>query len=227
MVSTRSASRSGTPASSFTVSTPKNTVVGPGRPRKAYVHTPSLVSLAWLLISLPLVAWDVGYVFGRPHTMPGGWAHKPVWQPYELYGRIDHIYGQKAWESGNGFTGAQSFMNLVETFLYIAYLLMWRANGTVDPRHGGRRVLKGMLAGRAMLLCFAAAVMTLSKTVLYCKLINSVFLALSHCSVEGPWGGFINNFCFSYSGMSEYYGSFGNIGHNDMKTLLFLWVIPK
>lgn len=159
--------------------------------------------LGWLFISLPLVAWDTGYVLGRPHTMPGGWAHIPLWQPYDLYGRIDRVYGFKAWEAKNGFTGGQSFMNLVEMTLYMAYLSLWYLYATPDQRlrhvssgtGNGRRVLRGRMAAAAVLICFSAAVMTLSKTVLY-------------------W-------------MCEYFSFFDNIGHNDLKNLVFLWIIPK
>ncbi|KAF3343665.1 hypothetical protein VdG2_07723 [Verticillium dahliae VDG2] len=100
----------------------------------AWSHRPSNLTLAWLAISLPLVAWDTGYVMLRPHSMPGGAWHAPLWTPYELYGRIDGVYGIKAYEAGDGFTAAQAFLNIVETLMYLAYL---------------------------------AAVMTLSKTVLY------------------------------------------------------------
>ncbi|KAJ4294958.1 hypothetical protein N0V88_005198 [Collariella sp. IMI 366227] len=42
-------------------------------------HTPTTPVLLWLAISLPLVAWDTGYMLMRPHTMPGGSLHWPLW----------------------------------------------------------------------------------------------------------------------------------------------------
>jgi hypothetical protein len=95
--------------------------------------------------------------------MPGGSLHWPLWVPYELYGRVDHVYGFKAWNAGLGFTGAQGMMNLVESALYAIYWGLWYRNkdaaGEVSGRAGGLAVAVG----------FAASVMTFSKTVLYCE----------------------------------------------------------
>ncbi|KAL2752915.1 hypothetical protein ACRALDRAFT_1036585 [Sodiomyces alcalophilus JCM 7366] len=115
-----------------------------------------------MAISLPLVAWDTAYVLLRPHTMPGGSLHWPLWTPYALYGTIDGVYGFKAWHARDGFTAAQGLLNLVESVLYIAYL--WLA-----MRPGARRSTSpsGRENALALLMGFSAAVMTLSKTVLY------------------------------------------------------------
>ena len=59
---------------------------------KTWSHTPSNLTLIWLAISLPLVIWDTGYTLLRPHSMPGGSLHWPLWKPYDLYGRVDHVY---------------------------------------------------------------------------------------------------------------------------------------
>ena len=112
--------------------------------------------------------------------MPGGYLHSPIWTPYALYGTIDYVYGWPAWNDRSGFTGAQGSLNAVETLLYGYYLwVVWtRAR---EPRGGkglgwlvgaseeGRRrkVVGG--AGLAVVVAFAGAVMTVSKTVLYCE----------------------------------------------------------
>jgi len=137
--------------------------------------------LIWLAISLPLVIWDSGYVFGRPHTMPGGKWVWPLYTPYELYGTIDYIYGAKAWEAHNGFTAAQGSLNILETAMYFAYLYIVYQYGqqeNVEGRGapskdsigklGAARTVYGRQAGIAVLIAFSAALMTLSKTVLYC-----------------------------------------------------------
>jgi hypothetical protein len=134
---------------------------------KNWVHSPSNLSILWLIISLPLVLWDTGYVLLRPHSMPGGSLHS-LWTPYALYGTIDYIYGWPAYNSHNGFTAAQATMNIAETVLYIWYLWLIYASGE-------NKVISGRVAGVAALVGFSAAVMTLSKTLLYCEFPNIIF----------------------------------------------------
>ncbi|KAG5983347.1 hypothetical protein E4U43_006290 [Claviceps pusilla] len=167
--------------------------------RSPFQHAPTPYTLAWLAVSLPLVIWDTGYVLGRPHTMPGGTAHWPLWTPYKLYGEVDHVYGWKALRDKSGFTAAQSSLNVAETVLYLAYLYIWRFRGGRDHAQAGKRPAAWVVGGRAgalaLLLGFSAAVMTLSKTLLY-------------------WA-------------NEYFSDFANVGHNDFSTLLRLWIIPN
>lgn len=150
--------------------------------QNTWSHTPSLLTLVWLAISLPLVMWDTGYVFLRPHSMPGGKYQKPLWVPYELYGQVDHIYGWPAYESGNGFTGAQSAVNVVECVGYFYYLYLVYAHGRTERNVQGTgapdqekvgklaqsRTVYGMHGAKAVVLLYGVALMTLSKTVLYC-----------------------------------------------------------
>ncbi|THH15870.1 hypothetical protein EW146_g4678 [Bondarzewia mesenterica] len=82
--------------------------------------------------------------------MKGGDLHW-IWKPYEIYQEIDYVYGVKALEDGDGFTNAQSALNIVETFLNILYVYL--AHVTHWPA--------------APVIGFASVVMTLSKTVLY------------------------------------------------------------
>ena len=99
--------------------------------------------------------------------MPGGWAHAPIWKPYELYGKVDYMYGWKAYNEHNGFTAAQGALNVVETVGYIGYLwVVW------NHGEGEKRALGGGWGGVACLVGFALCVMTVSKTALYCE---------SHC----------------------------------------------
>ncbi|KAK5288266.1 hypothetical protein LTR16_003481 [Cryomyces antarcticus] len=162
----------------------------------------------WLLISLPLVFWDTGYVMLRPHSMPGGKYHSPVWVPYALYGTIDYIYGWPAYNAHNGFTAAQGTVNIIESIGYIVYLWIVYTYGkqaNVKGRGAPSRVTAGWLAegriisGRmgawAVLIGFGTALMTVSKTALY-------------------W-------------LNEYFSGFENIGHNDPFTLFFMWIIPN
>lgn len=147
-------------------SKPRRAAMPSSRPSSrasGWSHRPSGLTLLWLAVSLPLVAWDTGYVLGRPHTMPGGSLHWPLWVPYELYGRVDHVYGFKAWNARLGFTAAQGSLNLVESALYAAYWALWWRNKKADGRADGRAAALAVVVG------FAASVMTLSKTVLYCE----------------------------------------------------------
>ncbi|OBZ78318.1 hypothetical protein A0H81_02264 [Grifola frondosa] len=91
-----------------------------------------------------------GVLFLASALNEGGDLHW-LWKPYALYQEVDYIYGLKAYEGGDGFTNAQSLLNIVENFMNIAYLYLAHVVGTpVAPLVG-----------------FASAVMTLSKTVLY------------------------------------------------------------
>ncbi|CZT49222.1 uncharacterized protein RSE6_10033 [Rhynchosporium secalis] len=175
---------------------------------RTWAHTPSNLAIIWLFISLPLVAWDVGYVMLRPLSMPGGSLHWPLWAPYELYGKVDYIYGWKAFNERNGFTAAQTLLNIVETSMYMYYLYILfafgrqsHAQGRGAPSQskvgfqGQQRYVDGQKGAVAVLVAYSAAVMTFSKTVLY-------------------W-------------MNEYYSGFENIGHNSIRDLTLLWIIPN
>jgi hypothetical protein len=151
---------------------------------QAWCHTASNLTLVWLAVSLPLVVWDVLYMLLRPHTMSGGWLQWPIWKPYEVYAAIDYVYGWPGYESGDGFGAAQSALNAIETVLYGLYLMIVYNHGVPTSAGtgiqagqglssllaGGRKV-RGKSGNRALIIGFAAAIMTLSKTVLYCEYI--------------------------------------------------------
>jgi len=139
-----------------------------------------------MAISLPLVLWDSGYVFGRPYTMEGGKWVWPLYQPYILYGQVDHTYGFKQWNAGNGFTAAQGSLNVIETIGYLAYLAIVYQYGQQEDVEGrgapsksligslgAARTVYGRHAGLAVLIAFSSALMTLSKTILYCRFTSS------------------------------------------------------
>ncbi|OJD25697.1 hypothetical protein ACJ73_02928 [Blastomyces percursus] len=168
-------------------------------------HTPSVIVTLWLCISVPVVLWDASYVLLRPHSMPGGSLHY-IWSPYALYGTIDYIYGWPSWNNRNGFTGAQSLMNLVETASYLFYLFVLFNYGTASNHKDknksksasffdSRRSIGGKLGAIALLVAFSASVMTVSKTVLY--------------------------------GLNEACSGFDNVRHNSFWILIFLWIIPN
>lgn len=149
-----------------------------------WVHTPAAVVTVWLTVAIPLVLWDVGYMLLRPHSMPGGKLHS-LWSPYALYGTVDYNYGWAAYNSRQGFPGAQSWLNLFETLGYIYYLAVVYRHGhtvTSSGRASQKKQKKGLLwllkdekavPGRvgaiALVIVFAANMATLSKTLLYSK----------------------------------------------------------
>ncbi|OAX81510.1 hypothetical protein ACJ72_04154 [Emergomyces africanus] len=171
-------------------------------------HTPSVIVTIWLSISIPVVLWDASYVLLRPHSMPGGSLHY-IWKPYALYGTIDYIYGWPAWNNRNGFTSAQSLMNLVESACYLFYLFVLFKYGTTSNLKGDRksksakqsslldqqRSIDGRLGAIALLVVFSGSIMTVSKTLLYA----------------------LNEVC----------SGFDNVGHNSFWVLIFLWIIPN
>ncbi len=107
--------------------------------------------------------------------MPGGSLHSPLWIPYEIYMRTDYVYGWKALEEKNGFTSAQGTMNIPETLLYLYYFYLVFFHGTQPkPMRGGprlgflvQRYVHGQAGALAVIVGLTAAVMTLSKTLLY------------------------------------------------------------
>ncbi|KAI7487479.1 hypothetical protein D0860_04657 [Hortaea werneckii] len=198
----------------LTSPTPRTTSTATKRPSSPtpWSHTPSNLTLLWLAISLPLVIWDTGYVVLRPHSMPGGALHAPLWTPYALYGTIDYMYGFKQWDAHNGFTLAQGSFNAVETVAYGVYLYLVYRYGREEEGRTGRgaprkeflgrlralgksRTVEGRLAVWVVLLGYSTAFLTFTKTVLY-------------------W-------------LNEVFSGFENIGHNSWSSLFFLWIVPN
>jgi hypothetical protein len=153
---------------------------------RKWMHAPSAAVTIWLIVSIPLVLWDVMFVLLRPHSMPGGKLHSPIWTPYALYITVDYIYGWPAFNARNGFTAAQSVLNLVETAGYVYYLFVVSRYAVTATTAAGRpshekgrkgflwfllddKAVAGRIGAAALLVAFSAAVMTVSKTILYCK----------------------------------------------------------
>ena len=109
--------------------------------------------------------------------MPGGKFHSPIWAPYALYGTVDYIYGWPAWNDGVGFTAAQGSLNVLETAMYGYYLYILATRGREtgwyrfwdQSFYQQKIVVKGDQVALAVVIAFASAIMTVSKTVLYCK----------------------------------------------------------
>lgn len=114
--------------------------------------------------------------------MKDGALQWPIWKPYEIYASIDYLYGQPGWDNKVGFGGGQGFVNAIEAVMYGLYLMIVYNHGIFAEGGAGVQVgqgVKGWLSGgvkvngktgnKALLLGFSAAVMTLSKTVLYCE----------------------------------------------------------
>ncbi|KAL8903403.1 MAG: hypothetical protein Q9207_003949 [Kuettlingeria erythrocarpa] len=129
--------------------------------------------------------------------MPGGKWHQPIFTPYALYGTVDYMYGWPAYESGNGFTMAQSSLNVLESACYIAYLyVFWRhGEGQWTYAQGQQRSIGGGWAGLACLLGFSVSLLTFGKTVLYA--------------------------------LNEHFSGYHYIGHNNTSRLVFLWILPN
>jgi hypothetical protein len=102
--------------------------------------------------------------------MTGGKWHSPIYTPYALYATIDYLYGLPAWTRNDGFTGAQGWLNVMETLVYLAYVAIVYSSGqSVGKGVFANKKVVGREGGLATLVGFSAAIMTLSKTILYCK----------------------------------------------------------
>jgi len=116
----------------------------------AYTYKSNRVITWWMIVSSVVVIWDASFCLMRPRSFPGGDLHW-LWKPYAKYIEVDYVYGIKAYENKDGFTNAQSVMNLVESalnFLYVYY-----ANVVDHPA--------------APLFGIIGTSCTLSKTILY------------------------------------------------------------
>ncbi|KAJ3745223.1 hypothetical protein EV360DRAFT_97823 [Lentinula raphanica] len=115
------------------------------------------------LHSTPLVGDSASFSFFRRRSpfgvvlllsgcVSGGDLHW-IWEPYGIYQnvRLPDLYGIPALEDNNGFTNAQSLMNILETILNLTYLYL--AHISLWPP--------------ATLIGFGSAALTLSKTMLY------------------------------------------------------------
>lgn len=114
--------------------------------------------------------------------MPGGYLSK-IWYPYGMYGNVDKMYGFKAWNAHEGWTGAQGYINLLETAAYVTYLSLVYRYGEQEPRQGSgapdrsamgqfralseSRTVYGKTAAGATLLAYSAATVTFWKTIIY------------------------------------------------------------
>ncbi|KAK0639631.1 hypothetical protein B0T16DRAFT_337759, partial [Cercophora newfieldiana] len=168
MVSTRSASaalatpRRTSPSAGVTpLPSPTKRAARSSTTNTAWIHAPHPLSIAWLAVSVPLVFWDLLYVFLRPHSMPGGKFHWPIWSPYAIQAELDLQYGFKKWNEGDGFNAAQSAMNVLENLIYLTYLGLWYKNKGKDGE------LRGKVAAVAVVLLYTGLVTTVGKTVLY------------------------------------------------------------
>ncbi|KAH6122775.1 hypothetical protein HBI64_155880 [Parastagonospora nodorum] len=145
-----------------------------------WCHTASNITVFWLAVSIPLVLWDSLYILLRPHTFEGGALQWPLWKPYEIYAAIDKVYSRSAWDAQEGFGGAQGALDAVELVMYGLYAMILYNHGVKAPAGTGVQVgegvsawfaggvkIRGAIGNRAVLIGFAASVMTLSKTVLY------------------------------------------------------------
>ncbi|KAG6820872.1 hypothetical protein H0H93_010216 [Arthromyces matolae] len=133
----------------------------------------------------------------RPRSMVGGDLHW-IWKPYELYEKVDYVYGVKAYENGEGFAGAagitntlirhsftllnaylKAVLNVLEISMNLIYLfLVYIKVSDVAPLFG-----------------YTGAVMTLAKTILYTS--------------------------------QEYFCSGCSTGHNDPSVAFFFWIMPN
>ncbi|GAN05679.1 conserved hypothetical protein [Mucor ambiguus] len=137
----------------------------------------------WTLVSSLVVIWDFGYCLLRPLSMEGG-SLNFLWKPYNLYAK--ELKVQQDPKKKHHVTipltyKNTAFMNGIETLLNFTYLGLLKS-GQVN-------------VGQANLVGFSAALMTLSKTVLY-------------------W-------------LIEPFSGYQHIGHNSLKDLIILWIIPN
>jgi hypothetical protein len=179
----------GMPFSPLQATTPSNQIPA-RRNASKWCHIAPAIAFPWLALSLPLVLWDTVYIMGRPHTFTGGAIAWPLYIPYELYGRVDPVYSPEAYYSGLGWTGAQGLGNIFETLAYLAYLWIVVARGQDEGRAEGflgslgvmgrKRTVEGYWGAVASLGGYTTFMVTVAKSVLYCKLLRSPRVRSNH-----------------------------------------------
>ncbi|KAF1852153.1 uncharacterized protein K460DRAFT_392277 [Cucurbitaria berberidis CBS 394.84] len=180
-----------------------------------FTHTPHLPLLLWTLFTLPLTIWDTAYILLRPHSFPGGKWHAPFFLSMEPWASTDHLYGPEAWGASEGFTAAQAVVNVLEVGMYTGYVWgVWRGGGLGGGARWriGKRRIQGKMAAGAVVLGFAAGVVTATKTGLYCRFFFSL---RAWCC-----------FCFLLLMrvvMREVFSGYVYTGHNELHPLLTLW----
>ena len=117
-------------------------------------YTVSNLEFLWITVSSIIVLWDVAYVLLRPHTMPGGRIHEPIWVSHGIYGGVDHLYGREGYQDGDGLVAAYALVNLVESLLYL--WCAWAIYRSGKP-----------VQSRVILVLFAVSLTVATKTVLY------------------------------------------------------------
>ena len=130
-----------------------------------YVFTS--IELVWVFASPLVVLWDVAYVLLRPLSMPGGTIHYPIWVPYELYGRVDHLYGVPALERSDGLVTAYAIINFLESASYI--WCAWKIFCESKASPEGVWYIEGRVGNRVMLALFSTSLTVCTKTILYGK----------------------------------------------------------
>ncbi|EKM48672.1 uncharacterized protein PHACADRAFT_266214 [Phanerochaete carnosa HHB-10118-sp] len=143
------ASHSAKPVAAVLSFPPPPLLPSPSSSSRMAIKAPFWIS-AWFILTVPVIFWDASYCFMRPRSMRGGDLHW-IWSPYAMYQDVDYVYGLRAFENQEGFTNAQSFMNVAENILNILYLYLAHVQGSPI----------------APLIGFTSIVMTLSKTILY------------------------------------------------------------
>ncbi|KAK0622357.1 hypothetical protein B0T14DRAFT_147747 [Immersiella caudata] len=193
-----------------------------------FTHTPTPLTLLWLAASIPLVFWDALFVFLRPHSFPGGKYHWPIWSAYAIQSELDYTYGIKKWEEGDGFNGAQSAMNIVESGIYLVYLGLWWS----ERKQSGKGELKGKTGAAAVVVLYTGLVATFGKTVLYCEYSTCPLCASlgvvhrARRTNSTASGVERTNADMPTLGLNEYFSGFANIGHNSVP-MLGLWLVTN
>ena len=99
------------------------------------------------------------------------------------------MYGPEAYYSGLGWTGAQGLGNIFETLAYVGYMWIVIAHGRDEGRAEGllgslgavgkKRSVHGIWGAIATLVGYTTFMVTVAKSVLYCKYCRNLTLASS------------------------------------------------
>lgn len=137
-----------------------------------FTHTPRYKIAVWSLLSYFSIWYDVAYISLRPHTLPGGKWHGPVFKPMVRWAAIDNLYGEQAWNDNDTVLAAKANIGCFEANLHLIYLCHLVRAGGLSWTMGTSRI-SGRLTAQTVLFGLLAMAIQATKLSFYSTFVVS------------------------------------------------------